>query len=186
MFLFIPPAAVPTDGPPATAQWLPALLLSVGIIILLLLWTISLRGRAARKHEEYQTPREHIERIKAGHRSRDAEQTQAAEIVSSLTELAARLENKAERLEQLLEQADARIARLNQAVSQRAPDAEKRPPSIAPKLERESPPAPVEPSDPLIRAVYELDEAGHSPVEIAQRLEEQVGKVELILALRRQ
>ena len=46
------------------------------------------------------------------------------------------------------------------------------------------PPASAVPADPLTTTVYELADAGHGPVEIAQQLEEQVGKVELILALR--
>lgn len=38
--------------------------------------------------------------------------------------------------------------------------------------------------DPLTRAVYDLADTGCTPVEIAKELQEQVGKVELILALR--
>ena len=40
------------------------------------------------------------------------------------------------------------------------------------------------PSDPLTRQIYEMADQGTTPVEIAQQLDEQVGKVELILALR--
>ncbi|GEM_PF-1251026 len=40
------------------------------------------------------------------------------------------------------------------------------------------------PIDPLTANVYELADRGRSPVEIARYLDEQVGKVELILALR--
>ena len=39
-------------------------------------------------------------------------------------------------------------------------------------------------TDPLTEEIYELADAGRTPVEIAQHLAEQVGKVELILALR--
>jgi len=38
--------------------------------------------------------------------------------------------------------------------------------------------------DPLVRSVHELADAGLAPIEIAHRLDEQVGKVDLILALR--
>ena len=41
------------------------------------------------------------------------------------------------------------------------------------------------PEDDLTRNVYRLADAGHDPVAIAQQLNEHVGKVELILALRR-
>jgi hypothetical protein len=40
--------------------------------------------------------------------------------------------------------------------------------------------------DPLTRQVYAMADAGRAPVLIARDLNEQVGKVELILALRRQ
>jgi hypothetical protein len=48
-------------------------------------------------------------------------------------------------------------------------------------------PPPVIPetvADPLTRQIYELADGGSTPVEIARKLDEQVGKVELILALR--
>ena len=38
--------------------------------------------------------------------------------------------------------------------------------------------------DPITREVYELADAGHAPVEIARKLGQHTGKVELILALR--
>ncbi len=40
--------------------------------------------------------------------------------------------------------------------------------------------------DPLTKQVYSLADAGRSPLNIARDLNEQVGKIELILALRRQ
>ena len=40
--------------------------------------------------------------------------------------------------------------------------------------------------DPLKRRIYELDDTGHTSVEIATELGEHVGKIELILALRGQ
>lgn len=43
---------------------------------------------------------------------------------------------------------------------------------------------PSRPNDPLSASVCELSDRGRTPVEIAQLLDEQVGKVELILALR--
>ena len=46
------------------------------------------------------------------------------------------------------------------------------------------PPTPSMPLDPLTEAVYEQSDNGLTPVEIAQQLDEQIGKVELILALR--
>lgn len=42
----------------------------------------------------------------------------------------------------------------------------------------------AEPADPLSRRIYGLADEGLPPSEIAKKLEEQIGKVELILALR--
>ncbi len=194
------------------AQWLPAMLMSLGVIIMLILWTMSMRGRSARRNQDYTSPREQIDRIKAGHRTREIENALSAEFVTSATEIAARLENKAERLEQLIHQADARIAALRQlhtnhqsSVTSPAEEqdthADDRPEGSGSSLSREDssdPPqhesssqAPQEPlrkpgatTDPLACAVHELADAGKTPVQIAQELGEQVGKVELILALR--
>jgi len=41
------------------------------------------------------------------------------------------------------------------------------------------------PADPLHQEVYELADDGHTPLAIARRLDQQVGTIELILALRR-
>jgi hypothetical protein len=50
---------------------------------------------------------------------------------------------------------------------------------------RDETPSPAAPLlDPLTRSVYEHADTGLSALEIAQQLDEQVGKVELILALR--
>jgi hypothetical protein len=40
------------------------------------------------------------------------------------------------------------------------------------------------PDDPLARQVYQLADTGLAPADIAQKIGEHVGKVELILALR--
>ncbi len=85
------------------------------------------------------------------------------------------LDNKAERLEQLVAEADERIALLRalRDVEQQQ------------QQQQRVPQVPEEPVDPLSLSVYELADEGRSPVEIAQQLDEQVGKVDLILALRR-
>jgi len=57
------------------------------------------------------------------------------------------------------------------------------PPMVGPVLRRTSVPDAV---DPLAARVHELADSGFTSVAIARELDEQVGKVELILALRRQ
>lgn len=186
--------SIPTEAAGEASQarqWLPAMLMSVGIVIILVLWSMSIRNRSTRKHAEFATPREQIERIKAGHRTREIEGALTAEFVTSATEIAARLENKAERLEQLIEQADERLMRLREAMgmTESEPTHEGATAAMQPESDRsratDAPPHRPEPADPLALAVIELSDAGHSPVEIAQQLDEQIGKVELILALRR-
>jgi hypothetical protein len=127
--------------------------------------------------------------------------------VQELTRLcAAQMENRALRLEKLIREADERIARL-EALEHATRSADPwdagrgGPPSL--RYDNPRPHAPsgastsARPSqggrasllaeddmDPLTRRVYTLADQGLTPVEIAGRLEEQVGKVELILALR--
>jgi hypothetical protein len=129
--------------------------------------------------------------------------------------LSAQLDNKAARIEALLEDAEIVLARLEDAASgavipelvSEAPESSEAheafddDPLDEPEItvvERSDPqpPAPRErtrlarrddddgPPDPLTAAVYQLADDGHQPVQIAQQLDEQVGKVELILALR--
>lgn len=85
------------------------------------------------------------------------------------------LERRLERLEKLLEQTDERMTRL-----------ERPPAAIAPAPRTmDLKPGAGDPSDPLTLSVYALADRGHEPLDIARQLDEQVGKVELILALRK-
>ncbi len=94
--------------------------------------------------------------------------------------LAARLNEQADRLERLMREADARIARLDGLTNTAM---------VEPK------PAPAAPGptraldgfgeDPITRQVYQLADQGQPAIEIAKRLGQHTGKVELILALRR-
>ncbi|MEM8835647.1 MAG: hypothetical protein AAGD00_07495 [Planctomycetota bacterium] len=97
----------------------------------------------------------------------------------------AQLDNRLDRLERLLERAD----RITEPKPQQRPVA----PSASRPAEVSSPSTPrlrtthafaATEVDPLSSQVYALSDEGFPAVEIAQRLDEQVGKVELILALR--
>lgn len=81
--------------------------------------------------------------------------------------LAGQMERQAARLERLLGEADARIRQL-----ERLNAGQGRTPPRDPAV------------DPLNQQVYELSDEGLPPVEIARQLNQQTGKVELILALR--
>lgn len=82
--------------------------------------------------------------------------------------LADRMDRQAARLEQLIAAADDRLAKLEKALAQPAPRGASR----------------QDATDPLSRQVYDLSDRGMPTVEIARQLNQQTGKVELILALR--
>ena len=134
--------------------------------------------------------------------------------VEELTErLASRMDEQAERLERLIAIADDRLARLEHALGADEPAPrihvrETRAPEPGPRSMRAAlgrmvedqrtdeheparsvvaPPAPrarVEEPDPINRRVCELADMGKDPAEIAAALDEHIGKVQLILALR--
>jgi hypothetical protein len=134
----------------------------------------------------------------------------AAEIEQLAKRLGAQLDSQAARLEALIRQADARIARLQQLPPEVAPpSAATNPPGIftalnasrekvaqtagslrgatnpaPPRLPSSDSGAALIPDDPLARQVYQLADAGLGPPDIAKKVGEHVGKVELILALR--
>lgn len=96
--------------------------------------------------------------------------------------LAERVEQQASRLEELISEADDRLKRLETMC---------KPPTVGVRsgavIAEPRPARPVAGShagDPLSQRVYGLADQGMPPVEIARKLEEQIGKVELILALR--
>jgi uncharacterized protein YaaN involved in tellurite resistance len=120
----------------------------------------------------------------------------AAEVGAIVRDMAARLETRAARLEALLDQADERIEKLearlaagtvsNHVASAQRPNAQPEPStSNDPWAEDDAPATETQPSsDPLHQEVYELADSGQSPLAIARRLDQQVGTIELILALR--
>jgi hypothetical protein len=150
------------------------------------------RGSDARRQADRPTAREQIEMAKAGHSARRDSARHAPRpgrasttAVDETQHMAALLDNKAERLELLLAEAEHVIARLERAMGA---DAERPNAGHGALLNDEDSSLrqqPSAPADPLTRSVYELADAGHDSVEIAQQLDEQVGKIDLILALRR-
>ncbi|MFU8829524.1 MAG: hypothetical protein ACNA8P_08840 [Phycisphaerales bacterium] len=122
--------------------------------------------------------------------------------VQELTRVcAAQIENRATKLEQLIELADRRIQYLDERSRQPIESseahrrAEQSPPRVMTNSGVSRPSRDwasedgtheeVRPNrDQLATRVHELSEMGLNSVEIARQLDEQVGKVELILALR--
>jgi hypothetical protein len=150
-------------------------------VVLLTFWFVFrlTRGRrnAAASVDANLTPREKIERIKQMGGMRNDLRELMVEIEQMARRVGAQLDAKTMHMEQLLEEADQKIARLNSIVT--SP-----PPGSAPV--ESSGEAVESPSDPLISKIYELADAGQDSIQIAQQLDEHVGKVELVLALREQ
>lgn len=133
-----------------------------------------------------------------------AELASVARDVEELAErLAARMDERAERLERLIEAADERLARLEHATGEtpRSPVRAARGPTTvrtalsriaaeddgatpAPEPKRVVASAGAFAPDPINGKVYELADMGKQPAEIAAALDEHIGKVQLILALR--
>ncbi|HUB24106.1 MAG TPA: hypothetical protein VL992_01660 [Tepidisphaeraceae bacterium] len=113
-------------------------------------------------------------------RQRDVEkqmETLLVELSEMARQITAQLDTRAAKLDALIREADEKIAELKAISAGSAP----RGPSLAGR-DIQVPPAP--PADRRHAAIYELADAGLSPGQIAQRLQQPNGEVELILALR--
>ena len=188
----------------STGQPMPELLaqmlMVIGVVAIGVLLTVSIRSKIARKQAATPPPSQRIAQVKSVRSLTEDRHAVSADLQDTARRLSALLDDKAERLEQLIEEAELRIhelqhltdgaSRNGQSLASRATaeaehvtrelQAELSEPELAPVA---SIPEPVG-VDPLTRSVYELADAGHDSVSIAQVLDEQIGKVELILALR--
>ncbi|HRP62424.1 MAG TPA: hypothetical protein PK400_03945 [Phycisphaerales bacterium] len=184
-----PPVLPPSER--SANEMLIPMLVVLGIVIMAIMLGMSMRGKIARRQAESLSPRERLDQIKADAEHRARRQGLSPESLDIAQSLATLLDTKSARLELLLEEAEHRIAQLESLVREASPQqqaiSEPAPPVESP---RDVPPprraahANADAVDPLSRSVYELADTGRTPVQIAQQLDEQVGKVELILALR--
>lgn len=150
---------------------LPGLLFAGGILLAVVLLLRQWRRTAGKRTELDRHPRERIdelhERATAG---RDGVEELMSDAEQLTRRLAATLDNKAARLERLIDEADRTLARLERATGASA-----------------SPPGPaLAPyADGGHEAIYRLADAGRAPAEIARELNRPVGQIELILNLRK-
>lgn len=196
------PATVGEPNAPSTAQQTASwALLAFGVAILI--WVLlRLQWRRQRRSPD-ESP---VAQMRETIQDRQAEGERAAQVAEIVRDLAARLETRAARLEALLDQADERIEHLEARLAASTTARQLPGADHAPAPNGTHPPAPTNgeadgwqdpdaepagrpsdpsPADPLHQDVYELADNGHSPLDIARRLEQQVGTIELILALRR-
>lgn len=158
--------AVGGNNPPTLA----VLLLGFGVMLMVFLLMRHQWRRSARGSNSNSTPSERIEEIRARADSGGALQQSMAEATAHAQRLSAQLDNRSERLEQLLEEAERAIQRLERAKGASRVDEEQ---------------AEETDVDPATRQIYALADEGLEPMEIAQRLDQHLGKVQLVLALRR-
>jgi hypothetical protein len=158
-------------------------LLAVGGVMILAVWLTHRRGSALAL------------RTKQGRRKvRDAVRGDIDELTSEIEKVAQhlseQLDDRCARLEKLIGQADRRINELETLIEDQNSPAPvpkqrlRRPVDSKISIAVGGPPEPAEPQDPLAKSVYALADHGLAPNEIADKLHEHIGKVELILALR--
>ncbi len=167
----IQPNGTPEKQPSSV---LPTALALIGFVVIG--WTMMRaarkKGRSRRSSDQGEDPRERLNRIResAQKRSAEAYEAEATELTRTL---AAQLDAKAQALEELIARADERLARL-QGVSG----------EVLPSKDLQQP-ASFDGGDATRRDVFRLADEGLDPLEIAQKLQQPVGQVRLMLALRR-
>lgn len=165
-----------------------------GVLLITMSMMMGIRKKRRRSHMQG-TAREQVEELKHKKAMRGDLEQLMVEIEQLAKRFGAQLDAKTVQMEQLLDEADRRIAdlkRLGQEREQRSASAEPGSSSLTPPTSASTNPQPQTPSpqppspdDAVKRSVYDLADQGHDPVQIAQKLDEHVGKVELILALRK-
>ena len=154
------------------------------LVLGLLLVTMSLLMRLRRRHKKRSiepTPHESLERMRQMRGMRGDLEDLMVEIEQLAKRFGAQLDAKTVQLEQLLVEADAKIERLHTVQSRVSDRQDTSTHTASPGTD--ATPSDI-PDDPVARSVYELADAGNNSAEIARALNEHVGKVELILALR--
>ncbi len=157
----------------------------VGVLLITMSMMMGIRKKRRRAHTQG-TARDRVEELKQRHEVRGDLEQLMVEIEQLAKRFGAQLDAKTVRMERLIDEADRKIGELKQ-LDQARRDAPQTYDSQASSAEPQAPvpPEPPSPDDALKQSVYDLAEQGHDPAEIARKLDEHVGKIELILALRK-
>lgn len=152
----------------------------VGILFIIMAM-FSLGRARKRTASSRDSGRDHIERAREKQGVRNELEALMVDINRMARDLGGQLDAKIIRIEKANEEADERIAQL-----QALRDSLNNPSTMGqPNADQlVTPQADAEHADPLTRQVYALADQGKGPQDIAQHLDEHVGKIELILALR--
>ena len=158
-------------------------------VMLLVAWALMRLRSKSRNRRPLARPQEIIERNRQIRGMQGQLEELMVEVEALTRRFGVQLDAKSRRLENLLTQANERIEELrslqgqpsrHQASPDQADDAQ----LVSSPQHSSPPPAPVE-EDPLAISVYNLADSGMDAHAIAMQLDEHVGKVELILALRK-
>jgi hypothetical protein len=143
-----------------------------GIALLLVVMMSRLRkGAKRRATQDNLFPAERIAALRERAEAEGGIEGRVAHAADQIRELTAVLDTRIATLDALIQQADERIDALRE-------------PKAGPSHEHSREPA-TTPADAQKRAIYDLADQGLTPEEIAGRLGQHAGKVELVLALRR-
>jgi hypothetical protein len=150
--------------------------------ILFIIMAMFSLGRARKKTtSSRESSKDHIDRAREKRAVRDDLEALMVDINRMARDLGGQLDAKIIRIEKANQEAEERIAQLQalrdelsnpSTMNQTSPD------------QLVTPQAGPDQTDPLTRQVYQLADQGKGPADIAQELDEHVGKIELILALR--
>lgn len=173
------PGSIGSQGvDPDFGSWLSPALLLLGVSLATWMMVRMLIRRRKRLLIPTGTPHDRLDAIRVQAKKREQLHAFGADVHELVQRLATQLDNKAARMEQLLRDADERIRKLER-MQRIASDL----PSVA--SEHQSDHLSEDKPDPVTNRVYELADQGEKPIEIARQLNQHVGQVELILALRR-
>ena len=159
-------------------------LLCVLVAVTIGIWTLR---RAQRNTRRDPSARDTLDRVREERQIRDSMSSLMVELEEYTRRLNAQLDTKSLKLEQLIQDADERIGRLQSAGPTRRPTPT--PPTATPERHARAPvqpPAePYEPPTDAARQVCALADAGKSSLQISQAVGLPLGEVELILNLKR-
>ncbi len=167
---------------------------AAGILLITMSMLIGLRNRRKRAGTGPNlTAHEHIERLKQKQGIRDDLESLAIEIESMARRVGAQLDNQATRLDTLLRLAEQRIARLESlqdTLLHGRPNpghdvAQPPPVATTTAAVTTTTHSPTPTPDRLMHDVYQLADQGQPAPDIARSLDQPIGKIELILALRK-
>ncbi len=199
------------DTAAAVREFAPHGFFILGVMFITAWLIMRIRKRSARRGTQ-PTARDQLERYRTRDAVRGDLEGLMVDIEQLARRLGAQLDAKSQQLETLLAEADQRIAALGGAVPPASGPVDRYEPEAAEPTPASTPPPPPAPvpapeapgrgpgaqgaaaslsdpqqpqPDPLVARVHVLSDTGRTPTEIAGDLNEPIGKVELILALRR-